>query len=68
MSTGSSKDFSAGNVIWDLFRRQGINVNVYAEIVPLPKIIPQLMQMRTGFLSEIGTKLRDWAIGQAGAG
>ena len=22
----------------------------------------------TGFLSEIGTKLRDWAIGQAGAG
>ena len=22
----------------------------------------------TGFLSEIGTKLRDWAVGQAGAG
>ena len=25
------------------------------------------MQMRTGFLSEIGTKLRDLAVGQAGS-
>ena len=25
-----------------------------------------LPQMTTGFSSEIGTKLRDWAVGQAG--
>ena len=26
----------------------------------------QLPEFTTGFLSEIGTKLRDWAVGQAG--
>ena len=40
-------------------------------LVPSPfnRQIPELGRVQlTGFSSQIGTKLRDWAVGQAGAG
>ena len=40
----------------------------FTEDTPIERRVSPEKQLCTGFSSEIGTKLRDWAIGQAGAG
>ena len=39
----------------------------FTEDTPIERRVSPEKQLCTGFSSEIGTKLRDWAIGQAGA-
>ena len=48
-----------------------IRICVFGRIQPQNKLPPfifmiELAKSNTGFSSEIGTKLRDWAVGQAG--